>query len=263
MKRSAKVIGLSFILLFMIATRCFFLCWRSAKLSPQSNPWRASTIGEIPTPRGFSRVDTPKGSYAEYLRQLPLKPRGSKVQLYTGGDARLQYLSAAVVDLPLLSNYEQCADATMRLRAEYLFKNGRWSDICFKDVNGNRLRFQGGSRKAFETYLRKVYGTCSTFSLYRETKPRKITEVQPGDVLVYPARKGHKYGHAIMVADVARNRSGKVAIMCVEGNTPAREIHVVRNNLKPWINPWVILKGDEDVIHVAPFHFNAEELRHY
>ena len=83
-----------------------------------SNTWNALTIGDIPAPSGFTRVEAPKGSYAHYLRSLPLKERGAKVQLYTGGNARLQILSTAVIDQNIMSNSEQCADATMRLSME-------------------------------------------------------------------------------------------------------------------------------------------------
>ncbi len=227
--------------------------------SRTSNPWNAKTIGEISAPMGYTRVE---GSYAEFMRGLPLKERGSKVQYYTGGDARLQMLSTGVIDLPLLSNSEQCADMTMRLRAEYLFSQGRYSEITFRDVNGNTLRYQGGaSRKALEKFLRNAYSVCSTFSVSRETKPRPISEVQPGDVLVYPARKLEGMGHALIVVDVAR-KGKKVAIMCAEGNTPAREAHIVRN-LNPLENPWFFFDGDESTLWVSVFHFKKDELRHY
>ncbi|MBR3573068.1 MAG: hypothetical protein IKN99_07435, partial [Bacteroidales bacterium] len=83
------------------------------------------------------------------------------------------------------------------------------------------------------------------------------------DVLVYPARDSHQYGHAIMVVDVAKNRAGKVAILCVEGNTPARDMHILRNSTHPFQNPWFILDGDERNIRISVFHFGTEELRHY
>ena len=86
--------------------------------SKTSNPWNARTIGEIPAPFGYNRVEAPVGSYAEYLRNLPLKEKRTKVMLYKGGQANFQFLSTGVIDQKLLSNYEQCADVTMRLRAE-------------------------------------------------------------------------------------------------------------------------------------------------
>lgn len=231
--------------------------------SKTSNPWNAETIGDIPAPMGYTRVEAENSSYAQYLRSLPLKRRGTKVMLYTGGEANYQFLSTGVIDQDLLSNSEQCADATMRLRAEYLWSRGRYGDISFRNVNGKMMHYTGGgSRKAFERYMRDVYGLCSTFSLFTETTPRDIKDVQPGDVLVYPARAGHKYGHALIVVDVAKSKSGKVAIMCAEGNTPARDKHIVRN-LNPLKNPWFFLDEDDETIWISCFHFNKNELRHY
>lgn len=131
-------------------------------VSSTSNPWNAKTVGDIDAPAGYTRVE---GSYAEFMRRLPLKKRGSRVQLFTGGDAGYQFLSTGVIDLPMLSNWEQCADMTMRVRAEYLFSQGRYADIRFRDVNGNMLNYTGGnSRKALESFLKKAYGVCSTLS---------------------------------------------------------------------------------------------------
>ena len=252
MKKVLKVIGVLFLLGIVVVG---IIGWNSST----SNSWDAKSVGDISAPVGYTRVN---GSYAEFMRSLPLKKRGSKVQLHTGGDARFQWLSTGVIDLPMLSNSEQCADMTMRLRAEYLFKQGRYSEIKFRDVNGNTLRYHGGdSRKALEKFLKNAYGVCSTFSVSRETEPRPISEVQPGDVLVYPARKIEGMGHALIVIDVAR-KGKKVAIMCAEGNTPARELHIVRN-LNPLENPWFFFDGDESILWVSVFHFWKNELRHY
>lgn len=252
MKKVFKVLRYLFLLMVVVAG---VVWWYSRT----SNPWSAKCIGDIATPWGYTRVE---GRYAEFMRSLPLKKKGSKVQYYTGCDARYQWLSTGVIDLPMLSNAEQCADMTMRLRTEYLFSQGRYSDIHFQDVNGSRLQYHGGgSRKALEKFLRKAYGCCSTFSVSRETEPRKISEVQPGDVLVYTARKLEGMGHALIVVDVAR-KGNKVAIMCAEGNTPARELHIVRN-LNPLSNPWFFFDGDESTLWISVFHFNKDELRHY
>ena len=228
-----------------------------------SNPWNVKRIGDVPCPTGYSRIPD-EDSYTVFLRNLPMKRRGSFVHLYNGGVARLQFLSAGVIDVPVLSNSEQCADMAMRIRAEYLFKEGRYADICFTDVNGKLQAYEGGaSREAFEKYLRHVYGVCNTSSVFKETKAREPKDVQPGDILVYPSRQKGRYGHAILIADVARNKSGKLAILCVEGNTPAREAHIVRNP-NPFRNPWFVLDDDDDEIHISVFHFKKKgELRRY
>ncbi len=232
--------------------------------SKTSNPNNYKTICEIPEPWGYERISGDDVAYTNYLRSLPLKERGAKVQLYTGGDGRFQSLNYAVVDMPLLSNAEQCADVCMRLRAEYLYSTGQYGRIRFQNVNGKTLSYGGGgSRKSFERYLRNLYGVASTFSLSREMKTRRLADMQPGDVFVYPARYGQKYGHAVMVIDVAINRRGRKAFLLAEGNTPAREIHVMRNFENPFRSPWFMLDEDADNLILSVFHYKATNLKHF
>jgi hypothetical protein len=187
--------------------------------------------------------------------------------LYTGGRARFQSLIYAVVDIPLLSNAEQCADVCIRLRAEYLYCSRQYGNIHFKDVNGNTMRYSGGaSRKSFENYLRRVYSVASTYSLSREMKTRRLSDIQPGDVFVYAAvdrPRYHKYGHAIMVVDVAENKKGKKAFLLAEGNTPARNIHIMRIFENPFRSPWFFLDDDADLLLLSVFPYKSKELRHF
>ena len=235
--------------------------------SKTSNPNNYKTIGNIPTPWGYKRINGDEAAYSEFLRSLPLKDRGSDVMLYTGGKARFQSLNYAVVDMPLLSNAEQCADMCIRLRAEYLFNSRQYGSIHFKDVNGHNIRYSGGaSRKAFINYLRRVYGLASTYSLSREMRQRSLSDMQPGDVFVYAAvdRPGnHKYGHAVMVVDVAVNKNGKKAFLLAEGNTPARDIHIMRNFQNPFRSPWFFLDEDANILLLSVFPYKSNELRHF
>ena len=254
-----------FVLLLFVAGTCAGI-WILYG-SKTSNPHNYATVGDIPTPWGYERIDGDDAAYSQYLRSLPLKKRGTTVQLFTGGEARFQSLSYAVVDLPLLSNAEQCADVCMRLRAEYLFNTGQYNKIRFKNVNGKTMHYGGGSsRKAFERYLRNVYGVAGTFSLSRELERRQLKDLKPGDVFVYAAadRPGnHKYGHAVMVVDVAQDKHGRKAFLLAEGNTPARDIHVMRNLKNPFRSPWFMLDEDADDLLLAVFHYKASELRHF
>ncbi len=232
--------------------------------STTSNPCNYKSIGDIPTPWGYERISGDDPAYSEFLRKLPLKSKGSDVMLYTGGRSRFQSLNYAVVAVPLLSNAEQCADVCMRLRAEYLYHTGQFKHIHFQDVNGKTLTYSGGnSRKAFERYLKNLYGVASTISLSREMKTRRLAEMQPGDVFVYPARYGQKYGHAIIVVDVAINKSGEKAFLLAEGNTPAREIHIMRNFENPFHSPWFVLDHDADNLILSVFHYKATDLKHF
>lgn len=266
MKKKLKVSLVAVAVLLIIALVIWLILLisnaKNAKSAFISNPWNAKTIGSIPAPRGFVRDYVSAGSETAFFRSLPLKPKGSKVKLYTGKNANYQMLSAAVVDIPVLSNSEQCADMTMRLRAEWLFSKGRYSDICFHTVNNKTLRYSGGaSRKALNKFLCKAYGICSTYSVYNETTPRKIKDVSPGDVFVYPKRRIEGMGHAIIVVDIARH-GNKIALLLAEGNTPARQCHILLNpNLLH--NPWFLFDGNETTYQLSVFHFGKNELRHY
>ena len=170
----------------------------------KSNPKDYATVGDILPPEGYNRIDGDDSRYAKFLRSLPLKPRGSVIKYYYGVIADLQELNYAVVDMPLLSNAEQCADVCMRLRAEYLYQIGNLDNINFLDVNGNILSYNGEkSRDSLEKYLRNVFRVANTYSLCQQMDNRYLSDVQPGDVFVYPANS-NRYGHAVMVADVSQ-----------------------------------------------------------
>lgn len=162
-----------------------------------------------------------------------------------------------------MSNAEQCADACMRLKAEYLYQTGQYNKIKFQDVNGQSLRYSGGaSREAFYRYLRRLYDVASTFSLCREIQPRPLADIQPGDVFVYPGN-GRFFGHAVIVVDVAVNKNGKKAFLLAEGNTPARDIHLIRNLENPFRSPWFNSDGSEKRFLLSITPFKATALGHY
>jgi hypothetical protein len=94
-------------------------------------------------------------------------------------------------------------------------------------------------------------------------KVRPLADMQPGDVFVYPARKGQKYGHAVMVMDVAVNKNGKKAFLLAEGNTPARGMHLMRNFLNPFRSPWFMLDENADMLILSVFHYHSNELKHF
>ena len=240
-------------------------CWR---LMNTSNIWQAFTVGDIPAPRGFVRDTVPPQSYQAYLRALPLKPKGTPLCLFGGQKAKHQILAAAVVDHPLLNRYEQCADVIFRLRAEYLLGMGMYDELCYTDVNDSLLCFVPDSVPAdsmqayFEKYITHVFSWCNTTSLFRETLPRPFVDVRAGDILVHPAQKDENYGHAILIADVAHSPSGRVAVLCLEGNTPAREKHIVRN-INLLRNPWFIIDSGDTQIRFIKSRFHSGQLRHY
>lgn len=57
------------------------------------------TIGSILPPQGFTRTEV--SGFGAYLRNLPLKPDGSKVKLYDGSVKYWQKGAYAVVDMEI------------------------------------------------------------------------------------------------------------------------------------------------------------------
>jgi hypothetical protein len=248
-------------LLFLMLSLAVFSCGKNPS-SYTSNPDGAASIGEIAVPDGFVRVSVADSSFAAFLRCLPLKPTGTKLKNYDGTDSDKEYVSYAVVDLPLSGELEQCADVVMRLRADYLFSVGRFREIVFHDNSGKEYRFSTRpSMRNLSKYLAMVFDLCGTKSLRNELPVRSLKDISPGDVLVFESKKEGKLGHAVIVADVARNQdTGKIAVLLVQGTTPAVDIHVVRNVRNKSLSPWIIVDPRKGVV-ASKAKFAPDDLR--
>ena len=81
-------------------------------------------------------------------------PKGSKVMLYNGKEKSNQSAAYAVIDMEIGNrDLQQCADAVMRLRAEFLWKHKRYGEIKFNFTNG----FLAGYKKWAEGNRIKVW----------------------------------------------------------------------------------------------------------
>jgi hypothetical protein len=214
----------------------------------------------LPVPPGFQRQVASPNSIGNYLRKLPLKPHGSAVLLYDGSEKGFQDAQIAVIDMEIgKRDLQQCADAIMRLRAEYLFQQKKFNLIHFNFTSGDRadyLKYAEGYRtiingnsvswqkksaasnsyKTFRQYLDLVFTYAGTASLEKELQPIKsFDQIEVGDVLI---QGGHP-GHGIMVVDVAQNpKTGQKIYLLAQSYMPAQEIHILKNpsdkNLSPW-----------------------------
>jgi hypothetical protein len=187
-------------------------------------------------PPGAARVAVADGSFGAFLRALPLLPVGTKVHLYDGTPKARQDVHAAVVDLDVPPrDLQQCADAVMRLWAEYRYAR-RLPVALHPDPGSSRaLRFAGpyDDRRAFERYLVRVFAEAGTASLQAELPPAR-GPVAPGDVLI---QGGHP-GHAVLVLDVASDASGRRWLLLGQSYMPAQQFHVLRAPASgsPWFD---------------------------
>ena len=116
-------------------------------------------------PFGYSRVETKLNTFQNYLQNFKLKPVHSKVHLYNGNLKNKQHIHASILDISVgKRDLQQCADATMRLRAEFLFAQKRFNDIHFKFTNGFNVAYS----KWRQGYRLKVKG--NQVSWYKTNK---------------------------------------------------------------------------------------------
>jgi hypothetical protein len=170
---------------------------------------------------------------------------------------------------------QQCADALMRLRAEYLFGQKRYDEIGFHFVSGHyyswndyckglRPKPSGNTIKFFQSaaseknhaslrrYLDIVYMYASTISLAKELKPTNEFEI--GTVVVYAGSPGHCF----IIIDETINDRGEKLFKLAEGYTPAQSIYVLRNLEENGITPWHKLK--KGPIETASYRFTSYKL---
>ncbi len=209
------------------------------------------------TPPEFTRNPVDKHSFAYYLRNLPLKPAGTKVRYYNG-DIKEQPVYDAVVDMEISDkDLQQCADAVMRLRGEYLFAEKRYDKISFTLTNGfkvdysewmkgNRIVVNGNKTtwkksaepsntyKDFRNYMEFIFMYAGTLSLSRSLKIKSIKDISIGDVFIY----GGSPGHAVIVVDVAENKTGEKVFMLAQSYMPAQETQILKNMNDEKISPW-------------------------
>ncbi|MDR2752056.1 MAG: DUF4846 domain-containing protein [Clostridiales bacterium] len=243
------------------------------------DPGGMTVKDRFPAPDGFTRETPDEGSFEEFLQNLPLKPHGSKVMIFDKSE-KARDVHAAVVDFILGDrDLQQCADAVMRLRAEYLFETGqageigfhfvngfyasfdKWSDGYGIKVSGNDASWVANSRnnKTYESlqqYLDIVYSYASTLSLDKELMVKPSSEVSIGDVFIRPGSPGH----CVIVADRAVSKSGDAVFLIAQSFMPAQDIHILKCPQNDDGSPWYSSNFGETLV-TPDWSFAREELK--
>ncbi len=243
-------IAIATVVTFLICTYLFF-SFKSKEPNSGIIQEQGNTIQtRFSVPEGYIRSKETSDSFGTFLRNLPLKPSGSLVKYYNGTTKTNNDVYEAVVDLPIgAKDLHQCADAVMRLRADYLFKQKQYDLIHFNFTNGFRVdysKWRDGYRIAvkgnktswvksakpsdsYETYwsyMEMIFNYAGTASLSKEMKPIPVSDLQIGDVFI----KGGFPGHAVIVMDVAVNPKNNLKIfMIAQSYMPAQELQILLN----------------------------------
>ncbi len=235
-------------------------------------------INRISAPEGYKRKVFNHNSFSNWIRRLPLKKGYPEVLLYNGKEKWNQDAHFAVFDLDIgEKDLQQCADATMRIRAEYLFHTQQYNQIHFNYTNGALVpysKWRSGyypipkgktvswvkkekcntSYKSFKTYMIQVFNYAGTHSLSKELTPVAYSNMQIGDVLI----KGGFPGHAVMLVDLVENTKGEKKYLLAQSYMPAQNFQLLNN---PSSNsPWYDLDLNSNTIDTPEWTFDSSQL---
>ena len=225
----------------------------------QTNPVGKTIATRFNAPQHYKRVMVEPNSFANYLRNLPLKKEGSAVLYYDGSPKRNFMVYDAVVDLPIgKRDLHQCADAIMRLRGQYLYEQEEYDKIHFNFTNGFRVDYKewmkgrrmvvkgnttywsspgnpSNSPEDFWKYMELIFSYAGTLSLSKELQPISLADLRIGDVFIL----GGTPGHAVIVVDMARHvETGEKLFLLAQSYMPAQELQILANPLGNGVGSW-------------------------
>lgn len=248
----------------------------SSEGAAQENAEGNTVETRFDVPNGYTRKLYAAGTFGKYLQHLPLKPAGTLTKRYNG-ETKPNKVAAAVVDISVgKSDLQQCADAIMRLRAEWLFSEKRFDAISFNLTNGFNMKYSewkkgkrlnstcngwtsgraaSESHEDFMNYMKKIFTYAGTLSLSKELQSKNVATLEAGDVFI----KGGSPGHAVIVVDVSEGSEGKL-FMLAQSYMPAQDIEILKNPNNAGMSPW--FKASEiGILETPEWDFDWSQLK--
>ena len=262
----------------LLYAKATFLTLNSALISKEGK----TVIERIKTPPGFERAALDTNSFGYFLRNSKLLAHGSPVKLHDGTNKWNQNIHAAVLDVSVgKKDLQQCADAVMRLRADFLWNKKKYTEISFNftngfkadyirwangeriKVDGNKVSWYNGAAKDYSyenflKYLERVFMYAGTLSLEKQLQKRELKELTVGDVFI----RGGSPGHAMIVVDVAINKKGDKIFLLAQSYMPAQSIHIVKNNQNSNLSPWFKV-SEETKLYTPEWIFEWNQLKRW
>ncbi len=235
-------------------------------------------------PKGFVWQTTEKGSFEDFLVNFPLYPENFPVRDYKNIPLLKQNFHAAILKIDVGNkNLQQCADAWIRLYAEYLWMQKRFNEIGFELTSeqffswneyekgwrtvetGDTVKFvksakADSSYKNFRNYLDVIFQYAGTISLDRESvSVIKNEDIEIGDFIIKPGSPGH----LVFIIGIAKNEKGKKLYLLAESYMPAQEIHILKNPLNKTLSPWYELNVNAPRTVTAKYIFAPTNIKRY
>lgn len=247
------------------------------------NPGGVKIETRFNVPEGYKRTEVEPGSFGEYLRQLPLKPHGTEVKYFDGSIKENNNIYDAVINLEIGDkDLHQCADAIMRLRAEYLWNRKEFDKIHFNFTNGFRVDYSewmkgkrisvngnktswvrkytaSNSYQDFWDYLEIIFMYAGTLSLANELESSDISELKIGDIFI----NGGSPGHAVILVDMAVNlNTNEKIFLLAQSYMPAQELQVLVNPSDEKLSPWYSVNFGEE-LETPEWKFSKKHLKKF
>ncbi len=278
---------LSLILITGVILPTFFFCNKEAD-AQSLYPWLERSAEDTlqsrySPPVGFNRDTEASYGFGSWLSGLPLIKGRPQVLLFNGEFKNNQSAHDAIIDIDVGErNLQQCADAVIRLRAEYLRAMGRENEISFQFTNGSPAKWSDWKRgyrptfidkqtvwnlnarpaqnyAAFRNYLYKVFQYAGTASLSKELiTVTPNSAIKPGNVFI----QGGSPGHAVIVLSTASDKTGNQVFLIAQSYMPAQQVHVLKNPNEPEISPWYRYRPNETLV-TPEWNFQQGSLKRF
>jgi len=240
-----------------------------------------TSIREIPLPPGFSLIACSDVAYTNWLLDLKFK-NDKTVFLYNGQKKQNQFVQYAVLDIDIgKKDLLQCADAAIKLKADFLYTKKRYPELNFIATSGDTISYEGwkngkrwkekngrlvtyslaasvnNSAAGYNAFMEYVFSYCGTYSLCRQLGAvAAVDSVLPGDIFI----EGGFPGHAISVMAVAANNRGEKLVLLSQGFMPAQDIHLLKNYADSRLSPWFKMEKNK-TINTPEWVFEASDLK--
>ncbi|MCK5148358.1 DUF4846 domain-containing protein [bacterium] len=249
-------------------------------------PWLFDSIQDrvltIQLPDGYERPSYGENTFQFWLQNLPLKDKDQPVLLFNGATKGNQNAHFRIINMDVgEKDLQQCADAVMRLYAEYLYWQNHYTKIHFNFTSGDKASFDqwgegyrpvvrgqqvswirkqtaDSSYKILRDYLNIVFLYAGSYSFSQELKNIQPEELGIGDIFI----QGGFPGHAVIVVDKAENENNEAIFLLAQSYMPAQEMHILKNPSNNSLSPWYRQK-ESGALRTPEWTFDWSDLKRF